>query len=214
MASRRTGKPYIWATWLAKLLDGGQQCVWSAWFKAHYKYDKFEEQAADLVKWNRDHTKLMAAKRRELEADGWTITTEDQNAFKLEGSAAIVAGKPDLIATRAGRVLVVDGKTGRQRESDIWQVLLYLYAVPKSRPDLPTDQLEGEVHYRDGDVALTLLELTPERLAQIVALVKTISSDTPPPKVPSRGECRRCNVGIKDCPQRVTTDRMTAVGDF
>lgn len=212
MATARTGKPYIWVTWLAKLL-GGNQCVWSAWFKAHYKYEKYEEMAGDLAEWNKDHTRLMAARRRALEAEGWTVTVEDQNAFKLEGAAAIVAGKPDLVATKGDRVLVVDGKTGRQRDSDIWQVLLYLFAVPKSRRDLPLN-LEGEVHYKNGDIALTPAELTPARMAAIVALVKTIGSPTAPAKAPSRAECRRCNIGAKDCPQRVADTKATLVGDF
>lgn len=213
MATPRHGKPYIWVTWLAKLL-GGQQCVWSAWFKAHYKYDKYEEQAADLVKWNRDHTALMAAKRRALEADGWTVTVEDQNAFKLEGAVAVVAGKMDLVAVKDDRVLVVDGKTGRQRESDIWQVLLYLFALPKCRPDLPA-QLEGEVHYRKEDVSLTPEELTEERLEEIVGLIKTVGGDEAPPKRPSRAECQRCNIGRKDCPERVTQDEgAVACADF
>lgn len=212
MATRRPGKPYIYVTWLAKLL-GGQQCVWSAWFKAHYKYDKFEEQALDLAKWNQDHTRLMAARKRELQRDGWTVSTEEQNEFKLKGATAIVAGKPDLVAVKGDRVLVVDGKTGRERESDIWQVLIYLFAVPKSRPDLPTT-LEGEVHYPHGDINLTPAELTPERLAQLVALIKTVAGDAPPVKKPSRDECRRCNIGVKDCPQRVTADQFTAVGEF
>jgi hypothetical protein len=209
MAIRRNGKPYIWATWLAKIL-GGNQCVWSVWFKAHYKYDKFEEQAADLVKWNRDHTKLMAARRRELEADGWTVFVEDENSFKLEGETAVVAGKMDLVAVKGDKVLVVDGTTGRQRESDVWQVLIYLFALPKSRPDLPTT-LEGEVHYRDGDISLTTDELTPDRLRQIVELVKTVGAETPPAKRPSREECKRCNIGVKDCPERVMEERAVPV---
>lgn len=211
-ATRRTGKPYIWVTWLAKLL-GGQECVWSAWFKAHYKYDKFEEEAADLAKWNTDHNKLMAARRRELEREGWRCMVENDNAFKLEGTVAVVAGKADLVAVKGDRVLVVDGKTGREREADIWQVLIYLWALPKSRPDLPKE-LEGEVHYKNGDVNLTPEELTPERLQRIVDLVKAIGSDTPPAKRPSREECRRCNIGIGDCPQRVQAARTTLVGDF
>lgn len=212
MAKPKKGKAYIWVTWLAKLL-GGQQCVWSAWFKAHYQYDKYEPQAADLVKWNRDHEKLMAARRRQLEADGWTVTVEDQNAFQLEGQRAIVAGKMDLVAVKGDRVLVVDGKTGRERDSDIWQVLLYLWALPRARKDLPT-HLEGEVHYKAGDVSLTPEELTPERITRIVDLVKVIGSATPPPKRPSREECRFCNIGPADCPQRVEAVKPVAVGDF
>lgn len=212
MATRRTGKPYIWATWLAKLL-GGNQCVWSAWFKAHFKYEKFEEQASDLAVWNREHTALMAVRRRELEEDGWTVTVEDANSFKLEGEVAVVAGKPDLVAVKGDRVLVVDGKTGRERDSDVWQVLLYLFAIPKSRRDLPKN-LEGEVHYKTGDLALTPAELTPERLAQVVTLIRTIAVDAPPVKVPSRAECLRCNIGARDCPERVTEEARTLVAEF
>lgn len=212
MSTKRTGKPYIWVTWLAKLL-GGNQCVWSAWFKAHFKYDKYEEMATDLVKWNRDHTKLMAARKRALEADGWTVTTESDNDFKLEGASAVVAGKPDLVATKPGYTLLVDGKTGRERDSDVWQVLLYLFAIPKCRPELK-DTLEGEVHYRDNDVTITLDQLTPERMSTVVNLIQAIASDTPPPKKPSRDECKRCNIGPKDCPERVRESRPLAVGEF
>lgn len=214
MATARTGKPYIWVTWLAKLL-GGQQCVWSAWFKAHYKYDKFEEQAADLVKWNREHNKLMAARQRELEGQGYTVMVEDQNAFKLEGEVAVVAGKPDLVAVKPGEVLVVDGKTGRERESDIWQVLFYLFALPKSRPDLKGD-LVGEVQYARGDVRITLTpaDLDEPRMKQVVDLIKVVAGDAEPPKRPSRQECKVCNIGFKDCPMRVGVEVTTAVGEF
>jgi CRISPR/Cas system-associated exonuclease Cas4 (RecB family) len=214
MATARTGKPYIWVTWLAKLL-GGHQCVWSAWFKAHYKYDKYEEMAADLVKWNREHNALVAKRVKELEANGWTVMVEDQNAFKLEGEVAVVAGKPDIVATKDGQVLVVDGKTGRERESDIWQVLFYLFAIPKSRPDLKGD-LEGEVQYAKGDVrvSLTPADLDEPRMAQLVDLIKAVAGEQPPAKRPSRPECKVCNIGFKDCPQRVGVEQTTAVGEF
>jgi len=215
MATRRTGKPYIWVTWLAKLL-GGNECLWSAWFKAHFKYEKFQEMASDLVEWNREHNALMARRRRDLEADGWTVTSEDQNAFKLEGASAVVAGKPDLIATKPGFILTVDGKTGRQRDSDIWQVLFYLFAIQKARPDL-VGELTGEVHYGRNDEVITVTpdQLTDARMGDIVALIKTIAGETPPRKVPSRHECQRCDIGRRDCPQRVTADQeMTAVGEF
>lgn len=212
--TRRKGKPYIWVTWLAKLL-GGNQCVWSAWFKAHFKYDKCEEQAADLTKWNRDHAQLMKVRQRELEAAGYTVTVEEDNAFQLEGAAALVAGKADLIARKGDHVLVVDGKTGRERESDVWQVLIYLFALLKgARRDLPVTNLEGEVLYTGGALTLTPQELDDKRLEQLVSLVKTIAGDTPPAKKPSRDECKRCNIGPLDCPERVRELQPTPVGEF
>ena len=29
--------PYIWATWLPRLLVGDNSCEWAIWFKAHYQ---------------------------------------------------------------------------------------------------------------------------------------------------------------------------------
>lgn len=218
MATRRTGKPYIWATWLAKLL-GGHECTWSAWFKAHYRYDKVETQAQDLQAWNREHSELMRKRRAELEREGYTVTSEDVNGFKLEGALAVVAGKPDLVATKPGQVLIVDGKTGRERESDIWQVLLYLFAVPKARPMLTTGAvLEGEVQYKRGDVriAVTPDELTDERKARLLALIAEVAGQQAPPRVPSVHECRVCNIGPQDCPERIRPrqDDTVAVEEF
>lgn len=202
MATPRGGKPYIWVTWLSGLL-GGKQCLWSAWFKAHYKYQKFEEEASQLAEWNRDHNRMMRDRREELEEAGWTVMVENQNEFKLEGAVAVVAGKPDIVATMPGHVLIVDGKTGRERDSDWWQVLLYLFAVPRSRPDLVGD-LVGEIHYKRGDKRITVKpsELTPERLDDLVKIIKVVGGNEPPSKAPSRDECKRCNIGAADCPER------------
>lgn len=215
MATRRTDKPYIHVTWLAKIL-GGHQCLWSAWFRAHFRYDKYEEQALDLVEWNREHNELMRRRRLELEREGFSCTVENQNDFKLEGDTAIVAGKPDIVATRPELTLIVDGKTGRERDSDIHQVFLYLWAWPKVRR-LQPGALEGEVQYKRGDqrISLSSTDLTPARINDITSLVKVIASDTPPVKVPSHHECRFCNIGPKDCPQRVRTKQpSTMVTDF
>lgn len=29
--------PYVWVTWLTKILAGEQSCEWASWFKAHYQ---------------------------------------------------------------------------------------------------------------------------------------------------------------------------------
>jgi hypothetical protein len=203
-------------TWLSKLL-GGNECLWSAWFKSRYRYDKVEEMAGDLVEWNRQHNELMARRRRELEREGWTVTVEQQNDFKIEGRLAVVAGKPDIVAVKDGLALVVDGKTGRRRDADLWQVYFYLYALPKVKPALVGLMLEGEVQYAKGDerISLTPIELEGERMDRIVRLIEVVAGDTPPDKAPSRYECERCNIGSRDCQDRVTREReAVAVGEF
>ncbi len=216
MATRRNGKPYIYVTWLAKLL-GGHQCVWSAWFKAHFRYDKYEAQASDLVQWNRDHTELMRRRRAELEREGFTVAVEQENDFKIDGAHAVIAGKPDIVATKPGITLLVDGKTGRERESDIWQVLIYLWAYQKVRGQV-AGVLEGEVQYKSGDtrIAVTPAELTKERLDQIFTLIRTVAGPTQPTRVPSRYECQVCNIGPADCPARLnaTVEAVVTATEF
>lgn len=212
MAARKRGLPYLYVTWLAKALANEKACLYSVWFRSRFSYEKFEEQAGDLVKWNRDHSKLMAERRRQLEAQGYTCRVEEANAFKLEGSTAIVAGKMDLVATKDDHMLIVDGKTGRDRESDVWQVLLYLWTAPKIWR-VPAN-LEGEVHYSHGDISLTPDELNDERVTKIVNLIKVVAADAQPTKTPTRDNCRFCNIGPVDCPQRVMKEQTTLVGDF
>jgi hypothetical protein len=51
-----------------------------------------------------------------------------------------------------GHLLIVDAKTGRQRESDFWQVLTYLYAQKLESPQVFAGDVVGEVHYKAGNV--------------------------------------------------------------
>ena len=34
---QRRDQPYIWTTWLPKLLTGENSCEWAIWFKANYQ---------------------------------------------------------------------------------------------------------------------------------------------------------------------------------
>lgn len=213
----RGGKPYLWVTWLTKVL-GGDQCLFAPWFKAHFKYAKYELETEKLQEWNRDHTALMREVRTELEENGWHVCGESENDFRLEGAVAIVAGKPDIIATMPGHVLVVDGKTGQPRESDWWQIAIYLFAIGKTCRDL-TGELLGEVRYRSGrGITVRTEDITQPRVDEFVRVVKVVAGPTPPAPSPSRQECRRCNIGPADCSARVQEGQEAAatamVGEF
>ena len=49
-----------------------------------------------------DHTALVNRERESREKLGYTVFTENQNAFRLRGRNATLAGKPDLIAVKGG----------------------------------------------------------------------------------------------------------------
>jgi hypothetical protein len=204
----RPGVPYIWVTYVSKLLAGEQQCLYASWFRSHFKYDKRPDTTFNLAAWTAEHDALVKARADGLRREGWLVTLERQNALKLYGKSAILAGQPDLVAVRDGVTLVVDGKTGQQRHSDFWQVLIYMLVLPRVREDL--GQLRGEVCYRDHRIAIEPEELTPARSEAIYALLRTIGAAERPPTTPSEKECAWCD--IADCRDRfVTTGERHAV---
>jgi hypothetical protein len=70
MAIRR-GDPYIWVTWLTKLLSEESQCEWSAWFRAHHKdYDRLPTDL-DVAAWTLEHGQLVRTRREQLLAEGY-----------------------------------------------------------------------------------------------------------------------------------------------
>jgi len=97
--------PYIWVTWLTKLLVGENSCEWAAWFHAQHEgwsYDKVPG-TFDATEWQMKHTALLNETRGQLEAEGKTVFTEGQNAFTLRGRSAALGGKPDLITVSGDR---------------------------------------------------------------------------------------------------------------
>ena len=118
MAVRRS-EPYIWVTWLTKLLVGEESCEWGAWFKAHYeRYDKVPD-TFDRVEWQMKHTILLRKVCEKLESEGYTVLVERQNHLRLVGrSGIVVGGQPDLIGVKGESGLICDAKTGQERASD------------------------------------------------------------------------------------------------
>ena len=85
----------------------------------------------DSAAWNQKHTAALNPCRDRLEDEGYAVKIEGQNAFRLEGTVATLVGKPDLIARKSGFGTIVDVKTGKPSVSDIIQVMVYMYAVPR-----------------------------------------------------------------------------------
>ena len=95
MAQRRD-TPYVWVTWLTKLLVGENSCEWAAWFRANHEgqsYDKVPS-TFDATEWQLQHTHLLTKIRAEIEAAGKGVFTENQNSFTLRGRTAVLGGKP------------------------------------------------------------------------------------------------------------------------
>lgn len=196
--------PYIWVTWLTGFLAGDQHCAWATWFKAHHsKYDKLPS-SADLTRWKAQHNAMVEQTVEDLRAEGQTVFVENQNKFNLRGEVATLGGKPDAVALQGSdQATVIDCKTGQRRDSDYWQVLIYMLALPLTHLAVEGRTLRGEVRYRDGHSPLLIppTALNDESQQSIVAAIKRAAADEEPPRVPSPSECERCDIG--NCPDRV-----------
>ena len=84
--ARAREHPYIWATWLARLLAGESHCEWAGWFRANYQAWTKPTSDFDQTRWMMDHTALVTEARESREHLGYEVFTEDQNSFRLRGS--------------------------------------------------------------------------------------------------------------------------------
>jgi hypothetical protein len=203
-------EPYVWATWISKLLAGEASCVWSAWFRAHHLFAKTERADFDLDRWALDHTAVVRRVAAEFEGD-YTVKTERQNQFTLTGKVGTLAGCPDAVAVRGDEGWVIDGKTGQPRASDRAQVLLYLWALPRANPAYAGVRFRGRVKYPGGRHSLIEAEEVDAAFAARVAdLMKVVCGPVEPRKAQSYKECQCCPLTREDCADRMETEAPAA----
>ena len=197
--------PYIWATWLPRLLTGENSCEWSVWFKAHHQGWAKQPSDFDQAQWMLDHTALVNERINNWEVGGFDVDVEAQNRFELRGRTATLAGRPDVIARREDDGVIVDAKTGHESPSHAVQVMIYLYAVPKALQRYQNAKLRGQVTYRDHTVRIPPHAVDGAFVQNLGALIRRLSADEPARRVPSPQECRFCEITAGDCPARVDT---------
>ena len=105
MAGLRPSGPYIWATWLTKLMAEEASCEWANWFNTQHEGSSWSRVPSDFdqTQWVINHPAQHNRCREERERRGYDGFTDGQNAFNLRDDSATLAGKPDITATRAGQ---------------------------------------------------------------------------------------------------------------
>ena len=178
--------PYIWATWLARLLAGEASCEWAAWFRAHYQDWTRQHSDFNQSQWMLDHTTLVNRARESRERLGYEVFTENQNSFRLRGRSATLTGKPDLIAVKNSDAVIIDAKTGKPSPSHSAQVMTYMYAVPKALEQYLGIRFQGHVSYPDGNVQIPASGLDEKFIQNLGGLIRRMASETPARRVPQR----------------------------
>lgn len=201
--------PSIWVTWLARLMADEIQCHWALWFRIHYKYEKLSS-SFDSAKWNANHQALLRSRVFDLEAEGHTVYLEGENWFEIEGKSfpVKVSGKPDIVAIADQHGFIEDCKTGRRRNSDLYQILIYLLLLPISHSRYRGLRLAGRLVYSTEVMEIEADQVDEEFKAQFREAIATLSSDNPARKVPSFHECRYCDISGKYCSERVEDNQL------
>ena len=208
MPRLRDDGPYIWITWLARLLAGEQNCEWASQFKAHNDARSWERAPStfDLAGWQIRHTNLLRRCAEKHRQQGYSIALEGQNAFRLKGQTATLAGKPDLVVLRdpeRRNAKVIDAKAGNPKTSDQVQVMLYMYLLPLALPVYQDFTFAGQVVYENHAVEIPLEAVDERFISALQALVRRLGATEPAVRAPSWGECRFCDITVADCPERV-----------
>ena len=195
--------PYVWATWVARLLAGDAHCAWAAWFRAHHTYDRLPSDF-DVAKWANEHAAMVHEQAETLRQASYAVSVEEQNAFRLRGQAGVtLGGKPDIVAWRDGEVRVVECKTGQPRHADTIQVMIYMLVLPHAQPVWQGRTLSGCVHYQTGPVEVPAAALDSGFRTRFRELMAQVGGDTALARVPAFNECRFCDISPLDCPERV-----------
>lgn len=79
-----------------------------------------------------NHSALLNEQRDLWITSGYEVSVERQNAFRLRGQTATLAGQPDLAVHGRGHATVIDVKTGREQSWHRVQVMIYMYALPRA----------------------------------------------------------------------------------
>jgi len=196
-------EPYVWVTWISRLLAGDAHCAWAAWFRAHHTYVRLPGDF-DAAKWAGDHAAMVREQVEALRQESYTVAIEAQNAFSLQGQLGVtLGGRPDIVAWRDSEALIVECKTGQQRHTDMIQVMIYMLVLPHAQPFWRGRTLTGRVQYQNGSVPVPAEALDSGFRTRFREMMAQVGGNTILGRVPSFHECRFCDIGNTDCPDRI-----------
>src|SRR5690606_30645947 len=108
-------RPYIWVTWLARVMSGEVWCHWQYWFQTHHILKDRQPSDFDSIAWNIEHTRLLTELRREVARPGVRMHTEFEFRIQVPPDDTTVAGKIDCRVDVGESLVVYDCKTGQPR---------------------------------------------------------------------------------------------------
>ena len=162
----------------------------------------------NTTNWHLTHARLLNRIRVQLEVQGQTVFTENQNSFHLRGNVATLDDKPNLIALDGNSGTIYEAKTGKPSPSHHIQVMAYMYSVPRALGQYKGATFEGKVVYENEEISIPSPAIDGPFLENLSQSIRRLASSIPATKGPSQMECGFCNLPAADCPERAAGKAM------
>ena len=81
--------------------------------------------------------------------------------------------------------------------------MLYMYFAPLALPKIKGTKPAGCVTYFKSSVEVPANTVDDAFIQKVNFILGKLDSDTPLKKVPKESECQFCDIGRKDCPERI-----------
>jgi hypothetical protein len=196
MAQQRK-QPFIYVTWLKNYLIGDDLCRWSIWHRIYHHYEEAKSDF-DSVHYNMEHSSFRNEIQQRYAKRGFEVLPEVQ--VSIFGEVAQLKGRIDLVAISERENLIIEVKTGKPRPSDKIQLMLYIWALPKTYSRFRGATFDGLLVYKSHEIEISALEVDEIFVKNFKQFTRDILSAEPDRKYPSPRECKWCK--IADCDER------------
>ena len=151
-----------------------------------------------MTEHNIRHTAIRDKLRANLESRECELFLEKDVEYKTPN--VLIKGKIDALAVKDDYGMVFEVKSGRKRDSDRAQLMIYMWMLKRRYNRFKNIMLDGMLVYENAKIKVSSLEINDSFNENFVNLVRNLLKEEPPRKYPSYDECRWCN--IADCDER------------
>jgi len=194
MANQRES-PFIWVSWLSKVMAGEVSCHWQTWFQTHNQLTEKQPSDFNLANWKIKHTKLLTELKEKLIEEKMSPLIEREIRYQIPESNTTIKGKIDCKIEKDDEIIVYDCKTGNERTSDQTQVMIYMYLLSKKEDK----KIKGKVIYNEREIEIN--ELPKDFEEDFNYFINILASENSPVKNPG-SDCKFCDITKQDCPER------------
>jgi CRISPR/Cas system-associated exonuclease Cas4 (RecB family) len=139
-----------------------------------------------------------------LQEQGFRVNVENANSFKVKGKtySICIAGRPDIVAIKDNWVVVEDCKSGREKASHLYQVLLYMLLLrhaPETKSLCQGQIPHGRLIYPNRVIDIPNQRIDRDFITHFHQVLSSLTCPIFPTPKPNPSECRYCRLPAKNC---------------